>query len=241
MENFVDFAPQATELDSAFFQESGELHPDSVFGYPGSFDQTEQDLEGFNGWYRTTSGRAATVILEAEDGSEQIGLLQFVTGESEVRRSQSFKPCLFGPPSDDSEDFDSDVDDELGSDVETESESDGETDEDDLPESLGDDLPELPNIEKVHYRRNRGCSWYKMNSLGEVFETNNSNGEKKTKNRMTMDAFGNFVLAGTEERQDPYLEHIKMVQKRHPGIKNLKRSPSVSIMVLQASDTNLLE
>jgi len=239
MENFVDIAANATELDSAFFEQTTEQHPGSVFGYPQSLDDS--------GWYRTTSGRAATVILEAEDAEETVGLLQFTTGESEVRRSQSFRPCLFGPASDDSEEFDSDVDeDDLASEVDTETDSEEEEEVDDdesdsLPDSLGDVLPELPTISEVHYRRNRGCSWYKMNSLGEVFETDNSSGEKKTKNRMTMDAFGNFVIAGTENQQDPYLEHLKMVQKRHPGIKNMKRSPTVSAMILQVSDSNLLE
>jgi len=240
MENFVDIAADATELDSAFFEQTTEQHPGSVFGYPESLDDS--------GWYRTTSGRAATVILEAEDAEETVGLLRFTTGESEVRRSQSFRPCLFGPASDDSEEFDSDVDeDDLASDVDTETDSEdddeGDNESDNLPDSLGDLVPELPSISEVHYRRNRGCSWYKMNSLGEVFEADNSDGEKKTKNRMTMDAFGNFVIAGTENQQDLYLEHLKMVQiqKRTPGINNTKRSPTVSAMILQASDSNLLE
>jgi len=247
MENFVDIAANATELDSAFFEQNIEQHPGSVFGYPNSLDDSEDDSKRFSGWYRTTSGRAATVILEAEDAQEVVGLLQFTTGESEVRRSQSFRPCLFGPASDDSEEFDSDVDeDDLASEVDTETDSEGvdnsEDESDDLPDSLGDVLPELPTISQVHYRRNRGCSWYKMNSLGEVFETDNSSGEKKTKSRMTMDAFGNFVVAGTENQQDLYLEHLKMVQKRHPGGNhNMKRSPTVSAMILQASDSNLLE
>jgi len=243
MENFVDFAPKATELDSAFFEKTPEQHPGSVFGYPGSFDETSEDSQGFVGWYRTTSGRAATVILEAEDGSESIGLLQFVTGESEVRRSQSFRPCLFGPPSDDSEEFDSEVDEDVSdADSGTETDSEDQSDEGSLPEMLGaDTLADLPNITEIPFRRNRGCSWYKMNSLGEVFETNDSNANKKTENRMTMDAFGNFVIAGTENSQDLYLEHLQMVQKRHPGVRNLKRSPSVSKLILQLSDTNLLE
>jgi len=244
MENFVDIAANATELDSAFFEQT-EQHPGSVFGYPKR--DSEQDSKRFIGWYRTTSGRAATVILEAEDAEETVGLLCFATGESEVRRSQSFRPCLFGPASDDSEEFDSDVDeDDSASEVDTETDSEDDDKDDDesdnLPDSLGDDvLPELPTISEVHYRRNRGCSWYKMNSLGEVFETDNSSGEKKTKNRMTMDAFGNFVIAGTENQTDLYLEHLKMVQKRHPGTKNMKRSPTVSAMILQVSDSNLLE
>lgn len=227
MENFVDIAANATELDSAFFEQTTEQHPGSVFGYPESLDDS--------GWYRTTSGRAATVILEAEDAEETVGLLRFTTGESEVRRSQSFRPCLFGPASDDSEEFDSDVDkDDLASEVDTETDSEDDDkgivdddESDNLPDSLGDVVPDLPTISEVHYRRNRGCSWYKMNSLGEVFETDNSNGEKKTKNRMTMDAFGNFVMAGEENQADLYLEHLKMVQKRHPG-QNMKRSPTDS-------------
>jgi len=225
MEKAVNFAPEATELDSAFFEESAEQHPGSVFGHPESFDQT--------GWYRTTSGRAATVILEAEDGSESIGLLQFVTGESEVRRSQSFRPCLFGPPSDDTED-------DFDSDVETETDSEDESDEDSLPETL-DSVSDLPSLSEVEYRRNRGCSWYKMNSLGELFEKSSSNPAKRTEKRMTMDVFGNFVVAGTEDRQSAYLEHVRMVQKRHPDIRNMKRSPTVSKQVLKLSETNLLE
>jgi len=241
MENFVDIAANATELDSAFFEQTTEEHPGSVFGYPNSLDDSEEDSKPFSGWYRTTSGRAATVILEAEDAEETVGLLRFTTGESEVRRSQSFRPCLFGPASEDSEEFDSDVDeDDLASDVDIETDTEDDADENDLPDSL-DVVSELPTISEVHYRRNRGCSWYKMNSLGEVFETDNASAEKKTKNRMTMDAFGNFVIAGTENKQDLYLEHLKMVQKRHPGIKNMKRSPTVSAMILQASDSNLLE
>jgi len=243
MDNFVQFAPNATQLDSSFFEQTAEQHPGSVFGYPQSFDENPegQDPQSFTGWYRTNSGRPATVILEAEDGEESVGLLHFVTGESEIRRSQSFKPCLFGPPSDDTEDFDSDVDeDDLTSEVDTDTEE--EIDENELPDTLGDDdFPELPNISKVQYRRNRGCSWYKMNSLGEVFETNNSSAEKKTENRMTMDAFGNFVMAGTQNSSDLYLEHLQMVQKRHPGVRNMKRSPSVSVMILEMSDSNLQE
>jgi len=244
MTDFVNFAQEAkfaTELDSAFFEENTEQHPGSVFGHPESFDQNRRKSKRFEGWYRTTSGRAATVILEAEDGEEAIGLLHFATGESEVRRSQSFRPCLFGPPDDTEDDFDSDVDeDDFESEVETDTGSEDESDEDSLPETL-DFATELPSISQVEYRRNRGCSWYKMNSLGELFEQTNSNMETKTQKRMTMDAFGNFIVSGTEDQQDGYLKHIQMIQKRHPGVRNMKRSPGVSKQVLQLSESNLRE
>lgn len=175
----------ATPLDNAFFEE------DLEFGR----DFTEEE------WYRTTSGRAAKILLQAHDENETVSVLEFETGESEVRRMQSYRPCLFGPVSSDAEDFDSEV----------------ETDTEDAADDVDDIVNELPLLTMPDTRRNRGASWLKMNSLGQLFDKRGA--EIEPKKRMTMDAFGNFVLADhAEKRRDPYLEHLKMVreQKRAP-------------------------
>lgn len=212
-------ATDSTSLNSEFFNEKLD------FGR----DPAEEES-----WYRTTSGRAATVILEAEDEEETIGVLQFSNGESEVRRSQSFRPCLFGPVSSDAEDFESDI--------ETDTETESETETDDEAETSEDIVGDLPDIEYPDMRRNRGCSWYKMNSLGELFQRNGSPNEVKTQKAVRMDAFGNFVICDTKEEQsDPHLEHIKAVQKRHPQTREVKRTAHSNTRPLRSRFVSLFK
>lgn len=199
-------ATESTSLNSDFFSEND-------FGRTPAEEEVKREPN--IKWYRTKSGRSATVILEAEDEEETIGVLQFPNGDSEVRRSQSFRPCLFGPASSDAEDFDSDI----------ETDTETETETDDLADTSEDIVADLPAIEYSDMRRNRGCSWYKMNSLGELFQKNESPNEMKTRQALRMDAFGNFVICDAKEaKSDPYLEHIKAVQKRRPQTTEVKRT-----------------
>jgi len=211
----VEVSVQATNLDSELFDAE-----DLEFG---------RDFQEEDEWFRTTSGRAATVVMQAEDEDEKVGVLKFVDGKSEIRRFQSYKPCLFGPLlSSDAEDFDSDEESETGTDTEdlpplpaesgdeesethTSNIADNDADE---KEVIFEDLPaELPNVVIPNSRRNRGVSWLKMNSLGELFDPES---EEEPKKRLVMDAFGNFVIAGSDEmrRRDPHLEYLKMRQTR---------------------------
>jgi len=218
----IEVSIQATDLDADFFDEE-----DLEFGR----DFQEEDVVGSQSeWFRTTSGRAATVVMQAEDEDEKVGVLKFVDGASEIRRFQSFKPCLFGPElSSDAEDFDSDEESETDTsdfpplpaesgDEESEIFEDPSTElpdgDADEKEAVLEDLPaELPKVVIPNSRRNRGVSWLKMNSLGELFDPES---EEEPKKRLVMDAFGNFVIAGSDEmrRRDPHLEYLKMRQTR---------------------------
>lgn len=228
---------QATNLDSEFFDEE-----DLEFGRDVQEDVVKNPFE----WFRTTSGRAATVVMQAEDEDEKVGVLQFVDGASEIRRFQSYKPCLFGPElSSDAEDFDSDEESETDTDTEDlpplPAESEDEESEilEDPPaelpntdvdekEAIFEDLPaELPHVTIPNSRRNRGVSWLKMNSLGELFDPEKEE-EEEPKKRLVMDAFGNFVIAGSDEmqRRDPHLEYLKMRQtRRSSAAPESKRRP----------------
>jgi hypothetical protein len=57
--------------------------------------------------------------------------------------------------------------------------------------------------------------------MGKLFTKEDSENEPPM--RMSMDAFGNFVAPGSEEKG--YLEHIKMMQKRQPQTAEKKREP----------------
>jgi len=193
----------ATNLDSDFFDGSS-------FGR----DSDDEDSKEF---IRTTSGRTGTVVMTAEDENEIIGVLKLVdgtsTGSIEVRRSQSFKPCDFPIVSSDAEDFESDV--------ETDTEEDNSEDILNQIGVLPDKIGDMPTISPVGYRRNRGASWLKCDTMGKLFTKEDSENEPPM--RMSMDAFGNFVAPGSEEKG--YLEHIKMMQKRQPQTAENKREP----------------
>lgn len=65
-----------------------------------------------------------------------------------------------------------------------------------------------------------------MDTLGQLFEKEKS--ENEPPKRMTMDPFGNFIIAGGSGNQAGYFEHIKMKQKRVPNTKDVKRGPTVA-------------
>jgi len=201
----------ATNLDSDFFDGSS-------FGR----DSDDEDSKEF---IRTTSGRTGTVVMTAEDENEIIGVLKFVDGTSkgsiEVRRSQSFKPCDFPVISSDAEDFESDIE--------------TDTDEDNSEDIL-DQIGDIPTVSTLGYRRNRGASWLKCDTMGKLFTQEDS--ENEPPNRMAMDAFGNFVAPGCG-REDGYLEHIKMMQKRQPQTAENKREPQKSHRLFFEPSPNL--
>lgn len=203
------FQPRTgTSLDNAFFDGEDELIP-SLFqpaesGYLDfhSLEHDEDPTPQKNAlaWFRTDSGRAVTILMEAEDEVEIVKVVEHCNGENQIRRAGSCRPCLFGPaPKDDDIDYDSDHDD---------------LDEDDV-------LTELQQIPEVFIRKNRGMSWLRTNSLGEAMS-------KPSTPRLVMDALGNFVVPGQSiDDADNFLAHRKLAQKRHPKTVNDKRDPVV--------------
>lgn len=169
-------------------------------------------------WYRTNSGRSAQMIVEAEDEEEIVGVLQFVGGQNELRRRRSFRPCLFGPVSgqeeweSDGEDFVGLKNKEIGGVDSSSSESEDEGDD-----TVGD----LPNLD-ILLKRGRRSSVLRINKTGDVFEEDAREDVKthRQTESLTMDAFGNIILASQEQQNDSYLEHLKMKrkmqQKRRP-------------------------
>lgn len=164
-------------------------------------------------WYRTNSGRSAQMIVEAEDEEEIVGVLQFVGGQNELRRRSSFRPCLFGPATSPVE-WESDGEETKGIGGVDSSSSESEDEGDD---TLGD----LPNFD-VLLKRGRRSSVLRINKTGDVFEEDAREDVKthRPTESLTMDAFGNIILASQEQQKDSYLEHLKLKrklqQKRRP-------------------------